>query len=100
MLRFMRGRVAAAAATTLLALPAAASAWTPVTYTTGTAPTGVVAADFDGDLRPDLAVVGGRSNDLHVLLAQPGGALAAVTGSPFALGGVGSNYAATGFVNG
>ena len=50
-------------------------------------PSGVIAADFNLDGRPDLAVVGDRSNDLHVLVAQPGGAFAPAMHSPFALGG-------------
>src|SRR4051812_11248273 len=98
MLRFMRGRGAAAAATMLLAAPAAAHAWVPGTYTTGRSPNGVVAADFNGDGRPDLGVIGGVSDDLNVLIAGPGGAFQ--TSAPSPLGGDGSNFAAAGDFDG
>jgi hypothetical protein len=52
----------------------------------GTDPYGVVAGDFDGDARSDVAAVNGSSSNLSVLLRQPGGGFAQEAGSPFAVG--------------
>jgi hypothetical protein len=46
-------------------------------------PSGVVAADFDGDDHPDLAVAEDFSGDVSVLLAQPDGSF----GPPTEFGG-------------
>jgi FG-GAP-like repeat/FG-GAP repeat len=74
----------------LAALIAAAPAHASFTpeggpYTVGTNPYGIVAADFNGDGGPDLAVINGTSSNLSVLLRQPGG-FAQEAGSPFAVG--------------
>ncbi|HEX5900966.1 MAG TPA: VCBS repeat-containing protein, partial [Solirubrobacteraceae bacterium] len=57
---------------------------TPITV--GAQPYGVVAADFNGDARADVATVNGTSSNLSVLLRQAAGGFAAETGSPFAVG--------------
>jgi hypothetical protein len=46
-------------------------------------PAGVVAADFNGDGRPDIAVVGTLSDQVDVMLAAPDGGFAAAT--PYAV---------------
>ena len=104
MLGFMRGRVAAAAATTLLA-PACrrecmgAGAGLAV-HDPGTSPNGVVVADFDRDGPPrPRRHRRCSSDDLRVLLAGPGGAFR-TRPSPFPLGGDGSNFAAVGDFDG
>jgi hypothetical protein len=89
----VRGRLAAAAAaTTLLAAPAA-DAFTPAgTYSVPSGAISAVVTDFDGDGRPDLGVVSGdvTTGNLSVLT---GGGFAPLSGSPFPLG-AGANYSA------
>ncbi|GAA2607317.1 beta strand repeat-containing protein [Paractinoplanes durhamensis] len=49
---------------------------TKVAYPTGSFPIGVAAGDFNGDNRPDVAVVNVNSDNVSVLLATGGGAFA------------------------
>jgi hypothetical protein len=65
----------------------------------GTDPYGVVAADFNGDGRPDVATVNGTSSNLSVLLRQPAGGFAQEAGSPFPLGS-GPDYGTAADFNG
>jgi hypothetical protein len=69
----MRNRILVVAAATLLSLryPANSNAtdFSPGTsYPVGTGPAAIVAGDFDGDGKPDLAVANGGSNDVSILL--------------------------------
>src|SRR6266446_1136229 len=48
----------------------------------GQTPVAVVAGDFDGDGRPDLAVANSGSNDVSILLANRGHGLTVVTSVP------------------
>ncbi|MGH2836957.1 MAG: FG-GAP-like repeat-containing protein [Thermoleophilaceae bacterium] len=100
----MRLAVAGLVATGALALAPSAGAISFVqeggtTYATGAQPYGLVANDFDGDLRPDIATVNGTSSNLSVFLRQPGGGFSQEAGSPFAVGS-GPNYAASADFNG
>lgn len=45
----------------------------PVSYTTGPSPYGVVVGDFNGDRKPDLAVVNGDNNSVSILLGVGNG---------------------------
>jgi hypothetical protein len=98
----VRGLIAVAAIA-LLATPA--TAWGSFAlepgspYTVGADPYGVVAADFNGDQRNDVAVVNGTSSNLSVLLRQPAGGFAQEAGSPFGVG-AGPNYGAVADFNG
>jgi hypothetical protein len=84
---------------TVGALVAAAPAYASFTqeagspYPVGTAPFGVVSADFDASGHPDVAAINGTSSNLSVLLRQAGGGFAAEANSPFATGG-GPNFGA------
>src|SRR5262245_4520121 len=61
---------------------------TPVAYAVGDFPTSVVAADFNGDNRMDLAVVNNLSSSVSVLHGNGNGAFAAVqTQNTVAVGG-------------
>jgi hypothetical protein len=60
----------------------------------------VLAADFNADGRPDLATINGTSNDVSVLLRQPGGGFLGETGSPFPIGAGGPSYSALADFNG
>jgi hypothetical protein len=46
---------------------------TPVNYATGPSPYGVVIGDFNGDGKPDLAVVNGDNNSVSILLGVGNG---------------------------
>jgi uncharacterized protein (TIGR03437 family) len=63
------------------------------TYPTGISPTGVTAADLNGDGLPDLVIASPNSNSLTVLLNNKGGGFAAL--APFNLGqtSLGATYA-------
>jgi hypothetical protein len=64
-----------------------------------TDPYGVVAADWNGDGRVDVATVNGTSSNLSVLLRQAAGGFAQEAGSPFAVGS-GPGYGAVADFNG
>lgn len=68
-------------------------------FTLGTAPYGVVTADFNRDGRPDVATVNGTSSDASILLRQPGGGFVQETGSPFGVAG-GPSYGTVADFNG
>ncbi len=51
-------------------------------FATGTAPVGVISADFNGDGRPDLAVVNKTSNTVSILLGRPDGTFGPKTDFP------------------
>src|SRR4051794_7218151 len=51
-------------------------------YKVGAAPYGVVAADFNGDSRIDVATANGTSSTVSVLLRQAGGGFAQEAGAP------------------
>jgi FG-GAP-like repeat len=53
----------------------------------GRLPFSVVAADLNGDGKPDLAVANRRSNDVTVLLGDGAGGFSAAPGSPVKVGG-------------
>jgi hypothetical protein len=89
----------------LAALAAAAPAQASFTpeagspYTAGVSPFGVVAADFDGNGRPDFAAINGNGSTVNVYLRQTAGGFAQDTGSPF--GNVsGPNFGAAADFNG
>jgi hypothetical protein len=54
--------------------------------TVGNFPTGIVAADFNGDGKPDLAVTNGFSYNVSILLGNGDGTFTAASGSPVAVG--------------
>ena len=59
-------------------------------FTTGTGPVAVAVGDFNGDGRPDVAVVNSGANSVSILLGQPNGTLGpkrdfAVGGDPSAV---------------
>jgi len=76
----------AVAVVVALAVPAGALAQVsfsaPTDYAVGEVPSSVVAADFDGDADPDLAVTNTESDDVSLLLGGSGGHFAAATGIP------------------
>lgn len=53
------------------------------TYTAGKNPAGLVAQDFDGDSRPDLAVANEGDNSISILLNNKDGTFSAAPKSPF-----------------
>jgi len=55
-------------------------------FTTGHGPDAMTAADFNGDGRPDLAIVNQFTNNVTVLLGDGAGGFTTATGSPFAAG--------------
>ena len=68
-------------------------------YTTGTNPYGIVAPDFNGDSRPDVATVNGTASTLTVYLRATDTVFSEEIGSPYAVGS-GPNYAAAADYNG
>lgn len=52
----------------------------------GDIPVTVIARDFTGDDRPDLAVANNGTDNVSVLVRQPGGGFTPMPGSPFAAG--------------
>jgi hypothetical protein len=89
---------------TLLAVGTAWAAFEPEAgspYPTGGEPYSVYAADFNGDARPDLAVLNGTSSDVNIYLRQTGGGFAQEAGSPVLVGtGYGPSFGAPGDFNG
>ena len=55
-------------------------------FTVGSGPNGLLAHDFNGDGRPDLAVTNVNDDNVTILLRQPGGGFAPMPGSPFGVG--------------
>jgi hypothetical protein len=83
------GRSLASAAATVLAFTMLTPAASAQTYLYGQADLGtgngagsVVAADFNGDGRPDLAVANNSDNTISVILGQPDGTFSAKTDFP------------------
>ena len=76
----------AVAVVVALAVPAGALAQVsfsaPADYAVGEVPSSVVAADFDGDADPDLAVTNTESDDVSLLRGGSGGEFAAATSIP------------------
>lgn len=58
---------------------AAASLTSPAFFPTGTGPAGMVAGDFNGDTKPDLATANQSSNDVSILLNDGNGGFGAPT---------------------
>jgi hypothetical protein len=94
-----RGRAVAVTLATAAVAAHAGPAWasfaqepsSPITV--GANPYGVVAADFNGDGRQDVAAVNGTSSSVSVLLRRAaGGGFTQEAGSPFGVGS-GPNYA-------
>jgi hypothetical protein len=52
----------------------------------GDAPVAIAASDLTGDGRPDLAVANSGTDNVSVLVRQPGGGFAPLAGSPFTAG--------------
>ncbi len=52
----------------------------------GASPSGLAAADFNGDGRPDLAIANSQSSNVTVLLRQAAGGFAPDAGSPYSVG--------------
>jgi hypothetical protein len=82
--RWRAGVLAGAVAVVVaLAVPAGAPAQVsfspPADYAVGEVPSSVVAADFDGDADPDLAVTNTESDDVSLLRGGSGGEFAAAT---------------------
>src|SRR5262245_61125920 len=79
-------------ATLILTLFAVGTAWAAFVqeagspYPTGGEPYAVYAADFNGDSRPDLAVMNGSSGTINLYLRQAGGGFAEEAGSPVPAG--------------
>ena len=84
----------------VLAIPAAGLSLvfsSPLTYTVGTSPRAIVAADFNGDTQTDLAVANAGSSDISILLGNGDGtfqAAATVASAP------GASALVTGDLNG
>ena len=55
-------------------------------FAAGSGPLFIVAADFNGDGKPDIAVGNRSGNTVTVLLGNGSGSFTAATGSPFAVG--------------
>ena len=68
-----------------------------VPFATGTSPTFVVAGDFNGDGKADLAVTNHDSANVTVLLGNGAGGFSPASGSPFASGVFPSSLAAADF---
>lgn len=66
----------------------------------GSFPNSVATGDFNGDVKPDVAVTNHRTGDVSVLLGDGRGGLAPATGSPFASGGFHPVSIAAGDVSG
>jgi hypothetical protein len=64
---------------------------------TGVTPHSVLAEDFDGDGRSDLAIADYGSSRVTILLRQPGGGFAEEAGSPVVTGGAPTQLAAADF---
>jgi hypothetical protein len=79
-------------ATLLIMLLAVGTAWAAFVqeagspYPTGGEPYAVYSADFNGDQRPDLAVLNGSSGTVNLYLRQAAGGFAEEAGSPFQAG--------------
>ena len=63
----------------------------------GSSPYGIVAADIDGDGRPDLAVTNLSAVNVSILRQQSNGTFAQIAGSPVSLGGLTAGIAAADF---
>jgi hypothetical protein len=55
-------------------------------FAVGTNPVAAIAGDFNGDGKPDVAVLNKGSNNVTVLLGNGSGSFNAATGSPFSVG--------------
>jgi hypothetical protein len=55
-------------------------------FAAGTNPASAATGDFNGDFKPDLAIVNSGSNDVTVLLGDGSGGFTAASGSPIAVG--------------
>ncbi|HEX5782623.1 MAG TPA: VCBS repeat-containing protein, partial [Solirubrobacteraceae bacterium] len=104
----MKARITVAALAAVVLLVGAASAWAALViegspYTVGNEPYSLVAGDFNGDGRPDVATMNGSSpsDNMSVFLRQPAGGFAEEAGSPFSVGaGSGPSGATVGDFNG
>ena len=63
----------------------------------GVGPRAMVAADFNRDGKPDIAVMGETSSDLTIFLGDGAGAFSKTPASPIALGGSSANMAIADF---
>jgi len=52
----------------------------------GSQPTSIAVGDFNGDVKPDLAVTNSNSNNVSVLLGNGDGSFTAASGSPISVG--------------
>jgi uncharacterized protein (TIGR03437 family) len=68
-------------------------------FPSGTSPIYVIAGDFNGDGKPDLAIVNNVSNNVTVVLGDGSGGFTASPGSPFAVG-TNPTFVAVGDFNG
>jgi hypothetical protein len=66
----------------------------------GSKPDAIVAGDFNGDGRPDLAVANFASNTISVLLGNGNGTFSLAPGSPFSSAGIGPSALAAWDLNG